>query len=75
MNNRPCKSIPNKFVSVSENVSVSYVVQTGVDCMPERSYYVIPRSSFCPAVRPSVGSFLCAQLLLQLFETMNLHDA
>ena len=32
MKNRLCKSVPNKFVSVSENVDVSDVVQTGVDC-------------------------------------------
>ena len=35
MKNRLCKSVPNKFVSVSENVDVSDVVQTGVDCIKD----------------------------------------
>ena len=33
MKNRLCKSVPNKCVSVSENVDVSDVVQTGDDCI------------------------------------------
>ena len=32
MKNRLCNSISNKFVLVSENVDVSDVIQTGVDC-------------------------------------------
>ena len=33
MKNRLCKSVPKKFVSVTENVDAADVVQNGVDCI------------------------------------------